>query len=119
MSDMTQEEMFQRNKTIQEMINSFLSDNHMPTITEMMAKSDKKEVLGVLTPTHKIVLQQMIKHQYPDIDDRIRKSRNSSDGRGQILGVLSSTEASLVDELLEEYQTSQEVIENLKEARQY
>ena len=106
MSEMTQEQLFQRNKDIQAMVNSFLSDNHMPTITEMMAKSDKHEVLGVLTPTHKIVLQQMIKHSYPDIDDRIRRARNSSDGRGQILGVLSSTEAGLVDELLENYRSN-------------
>ena len=110
MSEMTQTEAFERNKAIQEMVNSFLSDNHMPTITEMMAKDDKREVLGVLTPMHKIVLQQMIKHEYPDIDDRIRNARNSSDGRGQILGVLSGTEASLVDDLLENYQATREVL---------
>lgn len=110
MSEMTQTEKFERNRAIQEMVNSFLKDNHMPTITEMMAKSDKREVLGILTPTHKIVLQQMIRHEYPDIDARIRNARNSSDGRGQILGVLSSTEAALVDELLEKYRSTQVVI---------
>lgn len=120
MSEMTQEQLFQRNKDIQEMVNSFLSDNHMPTITEMMAKSDKHEVLGVLTPTHKIALQQMIRHQYPDIDDKIRRARNSSDGRGQILGVLSGTEAALVDELLTTYRSNRVVIpDTLVQTRQY
>ena len=110
MSEMTQTDMFERNKDIQEMVNAFLSDNHMPTITEMMAKSDKREVLGVLTSNHKIVLQQMIRREYPDIDDRIRSARNSSDGRGQILGVLSSTEANLVDDLLINYRSNRVVI---------
>lgn len=101
---MTPEEQkeFDKNKNIQEMVNDFLSNNGMPTMTEKFAKDGKHEILGILTAEHKIMLQQMILKNYPNINERIRTKRNSETGR-QILGVLSSTEWELIEDMLVEY----------------
>lgn len=120
MSTADEKETFNRNKNIQEMVNFFLSENHMPTITERMAASGKREVIGVLTADHKIVLQQIIRQEFPDIDSRIRIARGASDGRGQILGALSATEVELTNELLENFSVQREFDQQeLVQARTY
>ena len=116
MSTMNDEAVFNRNKDIQEMINAFLALNHMPTIAERLAADGKSEVDGVLTADHKIILQQIIKLQYPDIDSRIR----DNDGRGQILGAISATEAELTGDLLEQYYAQRDLDQaDLVQARTY
>ncbi len=119
MIDANQEQLFERNKDIQAMINAFLNGNHMATITEIMAKDGKCEIEGVLTPIHKIALQQMIKQRYPNIDEMIRSDQNRVDGHGQILGVLSSTESSLIDNLLDDFRLVRATLSNPHEEVKY
>ena len=96
MSDAT---VFNRSKQIQDMINAWLSDNHMSTVTEIMAKNGGVEEEGVLTTMHQILLQQAIAQEYPDIDSRIQ----AAGGEKQVLGVLSNVEKELIDDMLENY----------------
>lgn len=98
-------EVFNRCKSIQDMLNDYLSDNHMPTVTEIMANAGEVEAEGVLTPTHQLYLQQVIAHEYPDINERIR----NAGGNRQVLGVLSSVESELIGEMLANYLESQAV----------
>ena len=89
---------------IQEMVNDYLRKNGKKTVTELMAQKDQREVLGIITPAHKVVLQQMI-HQYAkehgsNINDEL--------GHQQILGVLSNEELKYIDLLLQDYQEQKE-----------
>lgn len=90
------------------MLNDYLSDNHMPTVTEIMAKAGDVEVEGVLTPTHQLYLQQVLAHEYPDINDRIKNAGGSK----QVLGVLSSVETDLIGEMLDNYLEAQALTAN-------
>lgn len=85
------------------MLNDYLSDNHMPTVTEIMAKAGEVEAEGVLTPTHQLYLQQVIAHEYPDINERIK----NAGGSRQVLGVLSNVESELIGEMLDNYLEAQ------------
>ena len=88
------------------MINAWLSDNHMATVTEIMAKNGEVEEEGVLTTMHQILLQQAISREYPDINNRIQ----AAGGEKQVLGVLSSVEKQLIDDMLENYLAAQAAI---------
>ena len=98
-------EIFNRCKNIQDMLNDYLSDNHMPTVTEIMAKAGEVEAEGVLTSTHQLYLQQVIAHEYPDINNRIK----AAGGSKQVLGILSVVERELISEMLENYLAAQSV----------
>ena len=85
---------------IQDMINNYLKNNGKKTITELFEAEGKEEKLGVLTPSHKIILQQMI-HEYCqdngiDLDSKLKYGK-------QILGVLSDEEMKYIEPLLDEY----------------
>ncbi len=90
---------------LQKMVNEYLRYNGKKTITEMLKEKGQKEELGVITPVHKIVLQQMIyqflKKQGRDINDEIELGH-------QVLGFLSPTEVKYIDILLNMYQISVE-----------
>ena len=85
---------------IQEMINDYLKTNGKKTITDILASEGKEEKLGVLTPSHKIVLQQMIyeycKDNGFDLDSKLKYGK-------PILGVISDEEMKYIEPLLNEY----------------
>ncbi len=88
---------------LQQLVNDYLRYNGKKTITDILADNGKKEEIGVITPAHKIVLQQMVyqfvKKQGRNINDEIESGH-------QVLGVLSKTEVKYVDVLLSMYQIS-------------
>ena len=88
------------------MINAWLSDNHVSTVTEIMAQSGEVEEEGVLTTKHQILLQQAIAQEYPDIDSRIQ----AAGGKKQVLGVLSNVEKELIDNMLENYLAAEKAV---------
>lgn len=88
---------------LQQLVNDYLRYNGKKTITDILADNGKKEEIGVITPAHKIVLQQMVyqfvKKQGRNINDEIESGH-------QVLGILSETEVKYVDVLLNLYQIS-------------
>ncbi len=90
---------------IQEMVNDYLISNGKKSITELMANKGQKEVLGVLTPAHKMVLQQMIFEYVKE------KGHNINDvlGHNQVLGVISNEEIKYIDPLIEQYYLHSEI----------
>lgn len=88
---------------LQKLVNDYLRYNGKKTITDILADNGKKEEIGIITPAHKIVLQQMVyqfvKKQGRDINDEIESGH-------QVLGILSKTEVKYVDILLNMYQIS-------------
>lgn len=88
---------------LQQLVNDYLRYNGKKTITDILSDNGKKEEIGVITPAHKIVLQQMVyqfvKKQGRNINDEIESGH-------QVLGILSETEVKYVDVLLNLYQIS-------------
>lgn len=94
---LSEKDKYQKNVHIQRMLNEWLKSKGYPTITELRAKQNKVEILGILIEDHKRVLQSMI-FEYC--------TKHNIDKPKTIIGVLSSEENEYVDKLLEEYLSS-------------
>lgn len=113
----SKEENFSKAIIIKEMVNDYLKNQNMPTITEMRAKEGKKDIIGIVTTDYRIVLQEMVK-KYTDrhnIDLHADSQKKSS-----LLGILSKREKIIIDMLVESYQNyknnQKEEINNTKKS---
>jgi hypothetical protein len=97
-----------RNQNIQKMLNDFLSEEYNITMDDILKKNEEREVIGVITATHKLMLQQMIIHKYPNINELISEKSETSSNKKQVLGVLTTVESELIEDLLAEYTFKQE-----------
>ena len=86
---------------LQDMVNNYLKYNGKKTITDILSANGQKEEIGVITPAHKIVLQQMVyqflRKQGKNINDEIESGH-------QVLGIFSAIELKYIDILLNMYQ---------------
>lgn len=97
-----EEEMeLEKNKNIQAMLNDFLLEKHQMDMNDFLKNSGEREILGVLTATHKLMLQQMVKNKFPNIDELI--SQREDNNEEQLLGFMSIVEWELVEDLLNAY----------------
>lgn len=92
----------QTNYMLQKLIDDYLKMTKSPSMSDILAQSGKKEVIGELTTEHNIILQYMVKDYYQAIglslDDTL-KSKNIEFKEG----VLSKVEQECVEKLLVDY----------------
>lgn len=94
---------------LQKYIEEYLRGKGKPTVNDLLSLEHQHEELGVITPIHKVMIQQIIreklKQQGKDIDNLIRVSRKENQEgykEGQVLGSISALEAVYIDYLLRE-----------------
>lgn len=108
-----EEEMeLEKNKNIQAMLNDFLLEKHQMDMNDFLKNSGEREILGVLTATHKLMLQQMVKNKFPNINELI--SQREDNNEGQLLGFMSIVEWELVEDLLNAYTEEKDVIPDVE-----
>lgn len=96
----SEEKNFQKTVMTQRFVNDYLKSKGLETITERRAKSQKRDILGILTLDYKIELQKIV-YEYA-INNNIDLFPNQ-DRKGSILGVMSFSEKRIADFLIENY----------------
>lgn len=92
----------QANYMLQRMISDYLAKFNLPTMEEILKKTNEVEEPGVLTETHIKLLQCMVKDYYKTTGGSIEISAKQK-GITLVEGKLSELEQETVDKLLADY----------------
>lgn len=98
-----EERRLEKGKNIEAMLNDFLLEKHKITILEVLNRSGEDNKTGEISATHKIMLQQMVKSKFPNIDELINQKEETSEKNGQQLGFMTMVEWELIEDLLNTY----------------